>query len=159
MTVGPMVGSLPMPWRKPDERRDPVYPWGKAAPSQYLKRASARTLKALEKAREPGFAQIESRVREVVEASWSLTETLNHLARNGSKRRGKPEPLDGEEVVRACDAFMEAVGLLSDSSPHDMSERYEGFILTLERLFEVAQEATNRGVRAFDHPDTPWPWK
>ena len=30
-----------------------------------------------------------------------------------------------------------------------MSERYEGFILTLERLFEVAQEATNRGVRAF----------
>ena len=128
------------------------YPWGAESPSTRIRTVSKNALVTLEKAREPGFADVHRLATAAVRASRPLTETLEHLAQSGLQIGDASNRLPTSDVLDAVKTVHESVGAFARASNLDWSECFNAFEGSVRKLAETAAAVAKRGVARPEEP-------
>ena len=135
-------------------------PWkGNETPGTRLRTTAAKARAGLENVNTPGVRDIGARVSHAVTESRALVEALEHIAREGFRRRASETPIGAEEVQGAVEAVRDTLGALAEASAATLSERYAAFAATLDTVLGLADAAQHRGVAGSGAITRDDPWK
>ena len=127
-----------------------------ANPADTLTRALRAASRALARAETSGFDGLSERVRDAAAASQRLTLVVEQLARQGYRPLGaRSELVPHESALSACANVRRTVGALAQTTPRDLSSRYQEYASALEALIALGDAVAERGVESQPAPERP----
>ena len=130
-------------------RREPQqYPWRAVSPGVRLKISSVHAHKAIRQVGIEGFRDIPRRVREVLDVSERVAETLEYAAHSGMGSGPRSNRVTAAEIVERVSRVNVAVRALAGASALTLSARYGEFAAEVEALLALVDEVLNRGVES-----------
>ena len=125
-------------------------------PSDTLTRALRAASRGLARAETSGFDGLAERVRDAAAASRRLTLVVEQLARQGYRPLGaSSEAVPHDSAVSACADVRRTLGALAQTTPRDLSFRYQEYASALEALIALGQAVALRGVESASVSELP----